>query len=196
MATEFGSDSNSILMHQQVTEEKADQQADVSVVSCIICTERLGDKGDKGDTEALECMHVYHKTCIQKWFGFKEECPTCRLPVRRVGVSPGQSDVRLMSIFNLVEEENEEEDWAIRASMAESLLPHPHPHPPPPPENLALPALPELPMVEPHPRVQRGRRNRRHQIVGGCTAQIGTGMEICGRKPKDGHATCGYHTKK
>lgn len=29
----------------------------------------------------LECHHVFHKKCIQKWFDTIMTCPNCRLPV-------------------------------------------------------------------------------------------------------------------
>ena len=41
---------------------------------CIICLDNMivGN-----NIKALQCGHIYHYECINKWFNVKKECPIC-----------------------------------------------------------------------------------------------------------------------
>ena len=42
---------------------------------CSICKEKFKENEYKRD---MECGHVYHKKCIDKWLKVKYNCPMCR----------------------------------------------------------------------------------------------------------------------
>jgi len=42
--------------------------------SCVICTDPIS----KDDWGKLECKHIFHFKCIQKWLEYKSCCPLCR----------------------------------------------------------------------------------------------------------------------
>jgi hypothetical protein len=45
--------------------------------SCTICIEEFSP----GEiVRTLQCNHIFHKTCIDKWFEKKEVCPNCNQP--------------------------------------------------------------------------------------------------------------------
>ena len=45
-------------------------------MTCVICLENIED----GPVKRLECEHVYHAACIDRWFDMCHEmrCPTCQ----------------------------------------------------------------------------------------------------------------------
>lgn len=45
-------------------------------IDCAICLIELNNK--KRIISKLKCKHLFHKTCINKWFKQKETCPICR----------------------------------------------------------------------------------------------------------------------
>jgi len=45
-----------------------------SRLQCVVCLEILGDK----IIERLPCEHVFHQTCIRRWFLENHNCPICR----------------------------------------------------------------------------------------------------------------------
>lgn len=53
--------------------------------TCIICLENISiftNEKDNLDLQSeniiLDCMHVYHTSCFQKWYVINENCPHCR----------------------------------------------------------------------------------------------------------------------
>jgi len=75
---------------QQLVIEKLDREAetvyisdedeDIEVDECLICTELL-----EADLRTLEpCNHVFHVTCIQQWLGKDPSCPKCRAIVNQL----------------------------------------------------------------------------------------------------------------
>lgn len=41
---------------------------------CSICFEEIATK----DKTTLNCDHIYHEKCIEKWFSINHQCPLCR----------------------------------------------------------------------------------------------------------------------
>ena len=56
--------------------EKRDALPQERDLTCVICLESV----NKGPVKRLECEHVYHAACIDKWFDACDEmrCPTCQ----------------------------------------------------------------------------------------------------------------------
>jgi len=42
-------------------------------MSCSICLDIIKNEGQK-----LNCNHIFHKECIEKWFERGHQCPLCR----------------------------------------------------------------------------------------------------------------------
>ena len=47
--------------------------------SCAICLESMGDALLGEMVTELPCKHVFHKTCLARWFNTKNTCPLCKL---------------------------------------------------------------------------------------------------------------------
>jgi hypothetical protein len=67
----------------KVTNELLESKSNVFNVSnsdskCIICQD---DFSKNNKARILECMHYYHKDCIDKWFENKDTCPICRTSI-------------------------------------------------------------------------------------------------------------------
>ena len=73
---------------------------------CTICQQLLRQEGL--ELEALECGHVNHQLCLQRWWSFghpRGTCPLkCNLEGGRFGVLPGASEDIEMPAQVLVEE--------------------------------------------------------------------------------------------
>ena len=41
---------------------------------CSICFEDINEN----DKNILNCNHIYHEKCIEKWFSINHQCPLCR----------------------------------------------------------------------------------------------------------------------
>ena len=41
---------------------------------CSICFEDINEN----DKKTINCNHVYHEKCIEKWFSINHQCPLCR----------------------------------------------------------------------------------------------------------------------
>ena len=41
---------------------------------CSICFDDINEN----DKKILNCNHVYHEECIEKWFSINHQCPLCR----------------------------------------------------------------------------------------------------------------------
>lgn len=55
----------------------------MSCVQCVICTEVLTEECI---LVHLKCGHVYHQSCLGRWFGTSKTCPDCRVPHPRAKV--------------------------------------------------------------------------------------------------------------
>ena len=45
--------------------------------NCVICTEDIRDTAVK-----LNCTHLFHKDCIDRWINIHEVCPVCRAEIK------------------------------------------------------------------------------------------------------------------
>lgn len=45
---------------------------------CAVC---IAEFEDKDECRVLGCMHCFHSSCIDRWLGRSEACPTCKHPV-------------------------------------------------------------------------------------------------------------------
>ena len=45
---------------------------------CAVC---IAEFESKDECRVLGCMHCFHSSCIDKWLGRSEACPTCKQPV-------------------------------------------------------------------------------------------------------------------
>jgi len=43
-------------------------------MDCSICFDEIKEE----DQKKLNCVHVYHEKCIEKWFKRSHQCPLCR----------------------------------------------------------------------------------------------------------------------
>ena len=50
----------------------------LSQQTCSICQEAIVSDGAR----LRVCQHVYHRSCIQSWFGASVRCPICRRDIR------------------------------------------------------------------------------------------------------------------
>ncbi|CAN6352163.1 unnamed protein product [Urochloa humidicola] len=46
---------------------------------CSICLEQCG--GEDGELTQLQCRHVFHSACLEKWLRSRGDCPYCRAAV-------------------------------------------------------------------------------------------------------------------
>ncbi len=46
------------------------------IEECAICTEEFNKRCD--DVAYIDCMHWYHRKCIEEWLQRKNECVVCR----------------------------------------------------------------------------------------------------------------------
>ena len=57
----------------------ADGMPDAHLITCAICMDDL----EVGDAVLeLPCCHLFHRECLAEWLAQKNECPSCRRPVR------------------------------------------------------------------------------------------------------------------
>jgi len=62
---------------QQISNEVEDFTAS-SQQTCSICQDAISSDG----VRLRVCRHVYHRSCIQTWFGASVRCPVCRRDIR------------------------------------------------------------------------------------------------------------------
>ena len=62
---------------QQITNELVPYSG-FSQQTCSICQDSISSDG----VELRGCQHVYHRECIQTWFGASVRCPVCRRDIR------------------------------------------------------------------------------------------------------------------
>ncbi|CAF1016579.1 unnamed protein product [Rotaria sordida] len=63
----------------------ADELANVSDTTCIICREEMQVQQS---IKRLSCQHIFHKNCLRSWFQRQQACPICRKPVLRSRTTP------------------------------------------------------------------------------------------------------------
>ena len=62
---------------QQISDEVQDHTTS-SHQTCSICQDAISSDG----AILRVCRHVYHRSCIQMWFGASVRCPVCRRDIR------------------------------------------------------------------------------------------------------------------
>lgn len=67
LAKEFESKSNKTAEEEEEENEK-----------CVIC---LSDFEDNEDVRRLQCLHLYHTSCIDKWLIMNKKCCVCRVEI-------------------------------------------------------------------------------------------------------------------
>ena len=56
--------------------------------TCSICQDSISSDGAR----LRVCRHVYHRSCIQTWFGASVRCPVCRRDIREGQVAQTSTD--------------------------------------------------------------------------------------------------------
>lgn len=80
-ATTVAATANTAAPASETKAEEEQQQE-----KCAICFDSIHEK-DNGRPRALSCAHVFHDSCIKKWFRTQDNslipqsCPFCRLPI-------------------------------------------------------------------------------------------------------------------
>jgi len=72
---------------QQISNEVQDYTSS-SQQTCSICQDSISSDG----AMLRVCRHVYHRHCIQTWFGASVRCPVCRRDIREDPVAQTSSD--------------------------------------------------------------------------------------------------------
>ena len=62
----------------QISNEVEDYNTTSSQQTCSICQDVISSDGAR----LRVCQHVYHRSCIQTWFGASVRCPVCRRDIR------------------------------------------------------------------------------------------------------------------
>ena len=88
---------------QQIADEVIDHISS-SQQTCSICQDSIVSDGVK----LRVCQHVYHRTCIQTWFGASVRCPVCRRDIREdpsVQTSSDATETQLQSMSQSEEDD-------------------------------------------------------------------------------------------
>ena len=56
-------------------------------MECVICLNEINK-----DEKVLDCNHVFHKECIEKWMKEKTECPICRVDVEEYRLETNENE--------------------------------------------------------------------------------------------------------
>ena len=88
---------------EQITRE-IETYMSSSIQPCSICQDDISSDG----TRLRVCQHVFHRSCIQTWFGASVRCPICRRDIREDPAS--QTETASTGILSQVENQLEEED--------------------------------------------------------------------------------------
>nr|KYP60292.1 RING-H2 finger protein ATL2L [Cajanus cajan] len=78
-------------------------------VDCAVCLHTICEAD--GDIRVLRCEHVFHKGCLETWFGFKNAtCPLCRGSAATRPITHSGAEVLLFQ-FCSVRNENRDTWW-------------------------------------------------------------------------------------
>ena len=91
---------------QQIADEIQDHTSS-SQQNCSICQDSIVSDGAILRT----CQHVYHRSCIQTWFGASVRCPVCRRDIREdqaVQTSSGATGMQAQDLYQWGGEESPE----------------------------------------------------------------------------------------
>jgi hypothetical protein len=92
------------LKHFKMNEKYCKKDGDkLEYPSCSVCLTEI-EKGQ--DTILVTCGHMFHNTCIMKWFEGKNTCPVCRFVVNEENVKGGNEFSRNNS--NIQENSNQQ----------------------------------------------------------------------------------------
>jgi hypothetical protein len=103
---DFNTFSNPVLVtptQEQITRE-IEPYMSLSIQQCSICQDDISFDG----TRLRVCQHVFHRSCIQTWFGASVRCPICRRDIREDPAS--QTEIASTGILSQAENQLEEED--------------------------------------------------------------------------------------
>lgn len=62
--------------------ESESEQEDCSI--CMDVMKKTTEDHDDVQNKKLQCQHMFHKTCVDKWLKKRGTCPICRFDVRNV----------------------------------------------------------------------------------------------------------------
>ncbi|KAM1992973.1 hypothetical protein ACFX16_009366 [Malus domestica] len=86
LRSDGGSTSSSISLDfvvEKLGAERYFERGDGDLGSCSVCLEELSD-GTASELIQMPCSHVYHPSCILRWFNMdKKTCPNCRYKLHR-----------------------------------------------------------------------------------------------------------------
>ena len=66
-----------VLPSAQQIQDEIEDHAPIAQ-NCSICQDQIVSDGAR----LRSCQHVFHKSCIQTWFGASARCPICRRDIR------------------------------------------------------------------------------------------------------------------
>jgi hypothetical protein len=58
--------------------ERAQEEQEVEKETCRIC---LNDYENQEWVRRLQCMHLFHKNCVDQWLQMNKQCPLCRVDI-------------------------------------------------------------------------------------------------------------------
>jgi hypothetical protein len=87
---------------QQILNEVQDYTSS-SQQTCSICQDSISSDG----AMLRVCRHVYHRSCIQTWFGASVRCPVCRRDIREDPATQTSSDATEMRPQSMYQSEEE-----------------------------------------------------------------------------------------
>ena len=103
---DFNTFSNPVLVtptQEEITRE-IETFMSSSIQQCSICQDDISSDG----VRLHVCHHVFHRSCIQTWFGASVRCPVCRRDIREDPAS--QTSSASTEISSHMENQLEEED--------------------------------------------------------------------------------------
>lgn len=73
---------------EQIDNELVEEDVSGTPHNCSICQESIVSEC----VRLRVCQHVYHRSCIQTWFGASVRCPVCRRDIREGQTAQTSSD--------------------------------------------------------------------------------------------------------
>lgn len=93
---------------------KKPMKQEESVEECAVC---LCTISESGETKELRCNHVFHKVCLDRWFGYGQvTCPLCRSSTKSCIFQSriGQEEVLCFSFLDSFSSRNQKALWWLR----------------------------------------------------------------------------------